>query len=285
MARAPTPSRPGPCGHLGRALKAFHHHNMRAHAGNLAFMGILAVFPFLIVLVAISGYLGRTEAGFDAIQFFFDQAPDAIVAQVRGPIDLVVSETSGKLFTLSLLVALWITVRGMGAARAGVLAAHDIAYRKAAHAVLAVVIDFAVVFALLVLILAALTVLIAGPSVVTALEQWMPGQPALGAYWAWARYGLSPLVLYIGIYGLYFAFVPRYGRRKLYHAPGALLALGIWFAMAAAFALYLQYLASFNLLYGSLAGVVILQLFIYLQSIGFLLGAELNASYTEAANA
>jgi membrane protein len=286
MARKPStaPSRLDLPRHLARALKGFVRHNMLAHAGNLAFMGILAAFPFLIVLVTLTGYFGRTDLGFDVIQFFYDQAPEAIGAQVKGPVDAVVSETSGNVLVLSLLVALWTTVRGTASARAGVLAAYGIAYRKAGHALIAALIDFAVVFALLVLIMAALFVLVTGPAVITALANWMPGNLALGDYWTWARYGVSPLVLFIAIYGLYFAFVPRYGRKKLYHAPGALLALVIWFAMAAGFALYLQYLAELNLLYGSLTGIIILQLSIYLQSLGFLLGAEFNASYTNAAN-
>ncbi|HXV73423.1 MAG TPA: YihY/virulence factor BrkB family protein [Sphingomonadales bacterium] len=287
MARKPkaAPSRSGFPAHLLRSFKGFGRHNMLAHAGNLAFMGILAFFPFLIVLIALAGFFGRTEAGFDVIQFVYGQVPGAIVAQVKGPIDLVMSETSGNILTVSILIALWTTVRGTAAARAGVLAAYGISYRKAGHALLAVVIDFLVVLALLLLIIVALAVLITGPTVVAAIEAWMPGHPALAQYWAWARYGVSPLVLYIALYGLYFAFVPRYGRKKLYHAPGALLALAIWFVMAAGFALYLQHLAGLNLLYGSLTGIIILQLFIYLQSLGFLLGAELNASYTEAANA
>lgn len=287
MARKPKrpPTLPGPLAHLGRALTAFGRHNMLAFAGNMAFMGILAVFPFLIVLVSLTGYLGQTQTGFDAIQFIYDQVPAAISGQVKGTVDLVVSETSGNLLTVSLLIALWTTVRGTGAARAGVLAAYGISYRKAGHALLAVLIDFGVVFAALFLILLALLVLITGPSVVQALEQAMAGEINLLQYWKWARYGLSPVVLYIAIFGLYFVFVPRYGRKKVYHWPGAVLALLIWFAMAAGFALYLQYLSELNLLYGSLTGVVILQLFIYLQSLGFLLGAELNAAYTDAANA
>lgn len=269
---------------LWEAIANFYRNDMLAFAGNMAFMGILAVFPFLIVLISVAGFVGQTEAGYQAIQLAYDQLPDSIVAQVRRPVDLVVSETSGNLLTFSLVIALWTTVRGTAAARAGVMKAYGVTFRRTAHALLSYLIDFGVVFAALFLIMVTLFVLITGGTVAAAAEKWLPLDIDITQYWKFARYGISPLVLYIAIYGLYYVFVPRYEKRRIYNFPGVFLTMIIWFLMAGGFSLYLQYLANLNLLYGSLTGVVVTQLFMYLLSAGFLLGAEFNASITRYVN-
>ena len=60
------------------------------------------------------------------------------------------------------------------------------------------------------------------------------------------------------------------------------MALMVWLLTASVFSTYLQLVGGLNLTYGALAGVVIAQIFFYIVSIGFILGAELNASVTRS---
>lgn len=269
---------------LQASLKSFNAHHGLANAGNMAFIGLLSVFPFLIVLIALSGLIGQTEFGFQSIQFIYDNLPSSVVAQVKGPIDLVVSETSTNFLTLSLVIALWTSVRGAGAARSAVMKAFEVKYPKVSHALLGYLQNLVVVIGAVVLIMVTLFVLVTGPAVIDLLQRWIPISEDVAGSWRFARYVLSPMALTLSLYLLYLTFTPNYRKRKISYLPGIFLALGIWFAMAAGFSFYLKYLGDLNLIYGSLTGVIILQLFLYLLSIGFILGAELNARYTEDNN-
>ena len=268
---------------LKGAFKSFGKHRMMVQAGNMAFIGMLSVFPFLIVLISLSGLMGQTQAGYQSLQFIYDQLPANVVDQIRGPVDLVVSETSVNFLTFSIVIALWTTVRGTAAARSAVMRAYEVKYKKPTHALVGLLIDFGVVFGAVFLILVTLFILVTGPAVIGAIESRLPGNVELAQYWDFSRYVISPMVLFVALFSLYFVFVPRYEKQKMYHAPGALFALLVWFLMAAGFSLYLKYLGVLNLIYGSLTGIIILQLFMFLISIGFLIGAELNAEYTREA--
>ena len=265
---------------LKQAFKAYGRDNMYVYAGNMAFIGMLAVFPFLIVLISLSALIGQTEAGNQFLDYVFANLPDNVTAQIRGPVDTVLAETTGNILTISIIVALWTTIRGVNAARIAVMKAYGLTFKKTSHALLSVLVDLGLVLGAVFLILVTLFVLVTGPAVLAAIERWLPAEVEIVQYWDLSRYVISPLVLFIALFSLYFLFVPKYGNRVYHHAPGALLALFIWFLMAALFSLYLRYMGELSLLYGSLTGVIILQLFLFFLSLGFLLGAELNGRYT-----
>jgi membrane protein len=214
----------------------------------------------------------------------YDTLPENIVSAIRGPVDTVLGETSGNILTISIIIALWTTVRGVNGARVAVMKAYGIKFQKASHALLSVLVDLGMVFGAVALILVVLFILVTGPAAVAAIEAWVPGDVDLVQYWGLSRFVILPLVLYIALFSLYFLFTPGYGREVVYHAPGAILSLLIWFLMAALFSLYLRYFGELSLLYGSLTGVILLQLFLFFLSLGFLLGAELNGVYTKARN-
>ncbi|MCH8082419.1 MAG: YihY/virulence factor BrkB family protein [Proteobacteria bacterium] len=265
---------------LKQAVKAYGRDNMYVYAGNMAFIGMLAVFPFLIVLISLSALIGQTEAGNQFLDYVFANLPDNVTAQIRGPVEAVLAETTGNILTISIIVALWTTIRGVNAARIAVMKAYGLTFKKTSHALLSVLVDLGLVLGAVFLILVTLFVLVTGPAVLAAIERWLPAEVEIVQYWDLSRYVISPLVLFIALFSLYFLFVPKYGKRVYHHAPGALLALFIWFLMAALFSLYLRYMGELSLLYGSLTGVIILQLFLFFLSLGFLLGAELNGRYT-----
>ncbi len=269
---------------LVEALKGYGRHNMFMYAGNMAFIGMLSVFPFLIVLISLSALMGQTEAGNQFIVFVYENLPENVVGAIRGPVDTVLAETTGNVLTISILVALWTTLRGVNSARLAVMRAYGIRFKKVSHAFLSMLVDLALVFGSVALILITLFILVTGPAAIAAVEAWIPGDVNLVKYWSFSRFVISPLVLFIALYMLYFLFIPSYGRKVVYYAPGAIFALLVWFVMAALFSLYLRYFGELSLLYGSLTGVIVLQLFLFFLSLGFLLGAELNGAYTKARN-
>ena len=269
---------------LKEAFKAYGRDNMYVYAGNMAFIGMLAVFPFLIVLISLFALMGQTEAGNQFLDYVYSNLPDNVTAQIRGPVDTVLAETTGNILTISILVALWTTIREVNSARIAVMKAYGIKFKKTSHALLSVLVDLGLVLGAVLLILVTLFVLVTGPVFLAAVERWISADIEIVQYWDFSRFIISPLVLFVALFSLYFLFVPRYGRAVVYHAPGALLSLFIWFLMAALFSLYLRHMGELSLLYGSLTGVIILQLFMFFLALGFLLGAELNGRYTDEMN-
>ncbi len=80
------------------------------HAGNLAYLSLLTLFPFIIVLATVAGTLGRTDDGTHAIQAFLGALPPDVALLVAKPIaDVVGARASGGLLTFGIIVTLWTT--------------------------------------------------------------------------------------------------------------------------------------------------------------------------------
>jgi membrane protein len=266
---------------LGRAGAAFGRHDGLAHAGNMAFLGMLSFFPFLIFVVALSGFLGQTQFGQDAIAFLLENLPAEVTEVVTKPIAGILKNTRGEILTVSVIFALWTASAGVDAARAAVVAAYGggIYRPKMWRARLE---SLAIVIVAAAFVILGMALLVFAPALLNAVETYVPLPEQAAKLWTLLRYGLGPASVLVGLYGMYFVLAPRSHFRRLTRLPGTLIALLVWLLTAAGFSEFLSYAGNLDVTYGGLAGVMITQIFFFVVSIGFILGAELNAVYTHA---
>ncbi len=267
---------------LGRAGAAFGRHDGLVHAGNMAFLGMLSFFPFLIFIVALSGFLGQTQFGQDAIAFLLANLPEEVTKVITTPIAGIVKNTSPEILTASVILALWTASSGIDAARAAVVSAFGGGlYRpkmwRARLESLSIVV-IAAAFTLL-----GMALLVFAPALLAAIATYVPLPEETESLWRLLRYGLGPASILMALYGMYFILAPRSHFTELSYLPGTLVALVVWLITAAGFSTFLSYAGNLDVTYGGLAGVLIAQIFFFIVSIGFILGAELNAVYTHAA--
>ena len=249
------------------------------HAGNLAYMAILAIFPFFILgaaLFSIIGEEGERAATINAVLY----ALPPLVGNVIEPVARsVVEGRSGWFLWLGGLVGLWTvsslieTIRDILRRAYGTKATHAFwKYRLFS----AGVIVGAVV--LLMVSLLAQVVIGAAQEVIDAYF------PQLGDLLG--SLSLSRLVPAFGLYGslylLFYTLTPFAYRRPRYPKwPGALLVTLWWILVALALPPLLRSVFSYNLTYGSLAGIMIALFFFWLVGLGMVMGAELNAALAE----
>ncbi|WCL52642.1 YihY/virulence factor BrkB family protein [Gimibacter soli] len=262
-----------------RAAARFFEHDGFASAGNMAFIAMLSLFPFVIFLVAVSGFMGQTERGVAAITFMMNTLPHEVGAALSGPINGVVDATRPEILTGSIVFAIWTAATGVETARGVLVKAFGREHARAAW--LRRLESLAVVIFAAISILVAMSILVIGPAVVKAVTSFFPEAltGSLTELWNFLNLFLGPVVLAFGLFGVYLALTPRRLKRP-YRLPGTLLALVILIATAKGLSLYLRYAGNYDVTYGSLAGVVVTQLFCFLVSLGFVAGAELNAAYT-----
>ena len=123
------------------------------------------------------------------------------------------------------------------------------------------------------------------PALLAAIEAYVPLPEEVEKLWALLHYGLGPASILIALYGMYFILAPRSHFRQLTCLPGSLIALFVWLLTAAGFSTFLSFAGNLDVTYGGLAGVMIAQIFFFVISIGFILGAEINAVYSHAVEA
>ena len=262
-----------------RAFVNFFTNNGMDVAGNMAFLTMLSLFPAIIFLVAISGFMGQTERGLEAIQFMLSVLPPEVAEVIDGPVRGIIASTGAEILTGSILFTIWTAANGIEAGRGALIKAFG---REHARAIwirrlesLAIVVFGAIT------IVIGMSVQVLGPPLVSAFTSLFPDiiSSSLNLLWRYLSLLVSPAVLMLGLYTMFAALTPRRINNPV-RLPGALLSLVVLIATARGLSIYLKYVGNYDVTYGSLAGVVVMQLFCFFVSLGFVLGAELNAAYT-----
>lgn len=246
------------------------------HAGNLAYLALLTLFPFFIVVAAICGSLGNSKAGLHAIASFMRTVPPDVANLLQAPINDVLTKSTGKgLLTLGILVGMWSTASFIETMREILRRAFGTTpglafwrYRLGSMGlIVAAVILMLVAFAFQV--------------VLTGVEQFvlriLPSATGVVGLIGVSR--LAPLLALFGaLYLLFLTLTPkkyRYGSAKW---PGALITTVIWIGTTMILPHIMALLGGYDRTYGSLAGVMIALLFFFIVGLGFVLGAQLNAA-------
>lgn len=263
-----------PVGVAKQAIKDFMEDDMTTHAAALTYRFLLAIFPFLIFLLTILGALNMEEF-FDAL---LDEARGAfspeLYTQFENILTQVESGANGGLLSFGLVLALWSAAGGVRSLMHALNVAYDVEEErgmvKQYLASLLYTVGLAVIF------LGALVLMFMGPQSI----EWMADQIGLGSVavtlWTWLRIPVAIALMILAIALIYY-FFPNVNQPFVIVSPGSVFAVIIWIIATLGFSFYLSNFGNYNATYGSLAGVIVLLLYIYISSMVLLLGAELNA--------
>ncbi|MGB3738199.1 MAG: YihY/virulence factor BrkB family protein [Pontixanthobacter sp.] len=249
------------------------------HAGNLAYMALLALFPFFITGAAIFSLIGEEAdraATIDAILF----ALPPVVGKVIEPVARsVVEARSGLLLWFGGLIGLWTvsslieTIREILRRAYGTEA--TLAFWR--YRLLSIGV---IVLSVILLMLSLIAQVLIGTA-----------QEIISAYLPWLndiidQLAISRIIPAFGLFGsiylLFLTLTPVAYRGKAFPKwPGALLVTIWWVSVTAALPPVLRNFFVYDLTYGSLAGIMIALLFFYIVGLGMVAGAELNAALAE----
>ena len=249
------------------------------HAGNLAYLSLLTLFPFFIVAAAIGHLFGRNADSARAVASFLHTLPPNVSDLLRKPIADVLTARTGSLLWLGGLVGLWTvgsfveTIRDIVRRAYGVGANNPFWHYRLSS--VAIIIG-SVVLAMIAFVLQG--IIVAAEQIVYRL---LPELAELGPLLGLSR--LVPgLVLLGALYMLFYSVTPsKYRYAKCPKWPGALLVASWWVGITALLPAVLSRLGNYDLTYGSLAGVVIMLFFFWLIGFGIVIGAHLNAALAE----
>jgi len=259
-------------------LRRFLRDGGNQFAGNIAFFILLSLFPFLIFLTSIAASFEDTHSAARFIGYLLETLPPMAAQAVEPIVNDVISQNQRFFLTLSILVVIWSSANAIEAVRAGLNSVYHVAlarsfiFRRIQAFVFVVMAAIAILIAMNLLVLA--PVLFSYLPMAETLREQVDPVIAIG------RYAAAPLILLVTNMFLY-RYLPNveHGWRQV--APGAVLSLAIWLVLVQGFAVYVRNFGDYSVIYGSLGGVIVLLLFLYLSAGAFLLGAEFNVVLRE----
>jgi membrane protein len=263
---------------LRRTVAEFQEDNLTDWAATLTYYGLLALFPALIVLVSLVGLLGNPESTTNTLTNIVTKVgPDSAASTFAGPIKQVTESRSTAGFALiaSTLIALWSASGYLGA----FIRASNVIYETREGRPfwklrpLQLVLTFVIVLLLAVM---AIGVVLTGPIVSDVAEPIGVSDTAV-SIWNYAKWLLIALLFVLMIGLIYYASPNVKQRGYKWITPGGLVALLVWLIASAAFGIYVSQFSSYNKVYGSLAGVVVILIWMWITNLAILFGHELNA--------
>jgi membrane protein len=249
------------------------------HAGNLAYLALMTIFPFIIVAAAAARLFGQTEGGLQAVTALLQTMPPDVAEVLRKPISDVLTARSGNLLWLGALVGLWTTGSFIETIRDILRRAYGVTggapfweYRLG---------SIGLIVASVLMMLTSFSASILLSSVTEFIARMIPrAEDVIGLL---TLFRVVPgLILFGSVYLIFVSLTPRrYRKMKCKKWPGALFVTFWWLATTALLPVILSSLGGYDLTYGSLAGVIIALIFFFMIGFGVVIGAQLNAALAE----
>jgi membrane protein len=249
------------------------------HAGNLAYLSVLALFPFFILAAAIAHLFGQSQDAQLTVFNVLRRLPPNVADTLRAPIQEVLNARTGPLLWFGALVGLWTAASFIETIRDILRRCYGVKYcapfwEYRLGSIL-------LILGAVVLLMIAFAASVILSSVHHVLVEWFPF--AGGVATRLGIYRLVPaLTLFCTFYALFYALTPaRYRKHDCKKWPGALFITAWWLITVELLPVVLGLFGGYSLTYGSLAGIMITLLFFFAVGLGVVIGAELNAALAE----
>lgn len=243
------------------------------HAAQLAFYFLFALFPMLIFLAALVGYLPIPQLLDRMIDYLSQVLPTTAIVLVRQTLLEITRRQRSGLLSFGLIATVWAASSGLHALISSLNVAYSVKNFRPwwKDRLLAI----ALTFGFSILIIAALAIVFFGGNLGALLAQEFNLGRTFRTGWTLLQWPTMVLFLLFGLELLYYS-APHRPMRWRWLTPGASFALVAWLVISYAFKWYVSRVANYTLTYGSLGSVIVLMLWLYLTSIAILVGGEIN---------
>ncbi|WP_129658051.1 YihY/virulence factor BrkB family protein [Rothia uropygialis] len=266
-----------------RTINSFTGNGGTDLAASLTYFAVLSLFPGLLAVVSLLGVFGEGETTTQAIlDFVRPYAPEELMTLIREPVSQLTSSTGAGIIALitGIVGALWTAsgyVGGFGRALNriyGVFEGRPIWKLRP--------INLVVTFFMVLIVVVMMMVILLSGSVLHAAGDWIGLGDTAVAVWSWARWVVL-LILAVALIALLYYATPNVKQPKLHWlSPGAAFSLIAMAVAGAAFGFYVSNFGSYNATYGTIGGVIVMLLFIWIMNNVLLFGAVLDSELERA---
>jgi membrane protein len=265
---------------LRRTLKeAFFEDNCLGMAAQLAYYFFFALFPALLMLIAIASYFPYHTLVNDLFAALGGFAPPEVLKIITEQMAKIANGEQGGLFTLGFLTTLWSTSAAMTAIIDTLNAAYDIQEGRPWWKVRLTAI--ALTLGVAVFILFSFGLVLAGPTVAERLADRYYLGPAFEWTWKILQWPLI-FALVSGAIAIVYYYAPDADQDWVWLTPGSIFATTLWLMASLGFKYYVATMTNYTETYGAIGGVMVLLLWFYISGVVILIGAEMNAEIEHA---
>ena len=253
--------------------------HVMAFAGNLTYKGLFAVFPFFTFLLSLLGIFNATDLVTTMLNKLSGVTPQSAIEFIKGQLLSITQSQAQSAFTLGAIISILLALWGVSGAFRSVMEAMNVMYEVEEDRPFWKVYGISIFMSLavVVLLIGALVLVVFGQSIGVTVADLVGLGSVFATAWGILQWPVVACVV-LFTFALIYYFAPAAKQRFRWISPGSILAFVFWLIFSLLFSLYASTLggSSYNETYGSLAGVIVLMLYVYYSALIMLVGAEMN---------
>lgn len=242
-----------------------------ALSSQLAYYLMLSFFPFMLFLITLIGYSPLSSV--EVLDNLYKFLPQSIVELTKSTISEVFDNQHTGLLWVSILLMIWTSSSAFRAVIKGVNKAYD--FKDNRSFIKRAIISMIGILSLAIIIILALGMLVFGNVIGIYIINRIPFHIFFSFLWHMFRYAFVFIVM-IFIFAMIYMFAPAKRLKLKDVVPGAIFSTVGWIAVSFGFSFYINNFNNYSRFYGSLGAVFILMTWLFLISIIFILGVEIN---------
>ena len=251
--------------------------HVSAFAGNLTYKTLFAIFPFFTFLLSLLGLFNATSLVNDMIDYLSGVMPGSATAFIKDQLLSITKSQAESAFTLGAIISIALALWGVSGAFRSIMEAMNVMYEVEEDRPFWKVYGLSILMSLAVVILmvSAFGIVIFGGSIGGGLAGAIGLDRVFQTVWSIVQWPIVACIVLLTFALIYF-FAPAAKQKFTWISPGSVLAFVFWLVFSLLFSFYVGASGSYSATYGSLAGVIILMLYVYYSAFIMLVGAEMN---------
>ena len=251
--------------------------HVSAFAGNLTYKTLFAIFPFFTFLLSLLGLFNATSLVNDMIDYLSGVMPGSATAFIKDQLLSITKSQAESAFTLGAIISIALALWGVSGAFRSIMEAMNVMYEVEEDRPFWKVYGLSILMSLAVVILmvSAFGIVIFGGSIGGGLAGAIGLDRVFQTVWGIVQWPIVACIVLLTFALIYF-FAPAAKQKFTWISPGSVLAFVFWLVFSLLFSFYVGASGSYSATYGSLAGVIILMLYVYYSAFIMLVGAEMN---------
>ncbi|WP_270506875.1 YihY/virulence factor BrkB family protein [Paraclostridium sordellii] len=253
--------------------KRINLNDINSRAAAMSYYLLLSIFPFLIFMINLLGFIPIIHIN-KFLYSFDDLIPRTAFIMVQSIIDSAVSQKSISLTVMSFTFTLWSSSRAVRVFIKGINKSYNVLETRSFLKL--IIISFYFTVELIVLIVSSMVFLLYGEKVGYVIFKFLGLSKIFIPTWNLFRYSFV-IAITIWIVSSLFRYGPNKKIPLIEAMPGAILSIFGWILVSVVFSFYTNNFSNYQVIYGSIGGIIALLTWFYLSSWIMLLGCEINA--------
>ena len=253
-------------------IRAIARDNVYMYSAQASFYIIISSIPFIMMLLSLAKFILPVSES-DIVIIASSFLPEIVIPSFENIIHEIFYKVSGSVISISAVSSIWTASRGIQAIERGTRNVYHSPKRKTVF--LDIFASFLYTFIFIIIMILYLTVFVFGNSIIHFLDLQSGVWHLIFSRTGWLKWIFSLILLVFTFSLLYMAF----SGKKLHlknHMHGAIFTTFAWMLFSFLFSYYIENFANYSYIYGSLAAIVLIMLWVYSCMIIFLVGGEIN---------